>query len=164
MFDLGHVDRSQVVGAPSVVSWGDGRWDLFAIGRDQGVWHLGFSATATPCLLGYQSLGGIGIGKPSGVAAFGAGRLDVFVIGTDHALYQAYCSGANCDNQGSFWGYYRLGATPFGIIGNPIAVSPGYNQIDIVVQDATGFLYHQSWDGTTWSGFLPLGDIPAAYN
>jgi hypothetical protein len=162
----GKQDASKIIGAPTVVSWGDDRWDMFAVGRDKAVWHKAWSNMTG--LQAYQPLGGIVTAKPAAVAAFGPGRLDVFAVGATNHLHQAFCSGPSCDGGGGFFGWFDLGTTPNGITGNPVVVSPSNNKIDIVVQDAGGKLYHKSWNGIAWwpsdTTFQELSTVKAALN
>ncbi len=171
-YEMGRVDRSQVIGAPSVVSWGSGRWDLFAAGRDKAVWHLAFDSNRPEGYVPYSSLGGVVIAKPAAVHAF-PNRLDVFAIGTNGGLFQAFCNGTGCSGEGpglgagTFSGWWHLGPTPNGIIGSPVVVSPAEGKLAIVVVDASGALYHKDFNGVQWvpnSGFNPLSNLPVALN
>jgi hypothetical protein len=169
--NVGSARPELVVGAPAATSWGPGRLDLFAVGRDQTVWHaatvqqgVGGSWSPEP----FESLGGaagsLTTSKPAAVTAFGGGRIDVFANSVAHGLQQFFCAGAGCDGAGWF-GPFSLGFTPNGIVGNAVVVSAGPNLLDIFVVDGGGTLYHKSWNGAQWlpsnTGFDAFTIAPA---
>jgi glycosyl hydrolase family 18 (putative chitinase) len=43
------------------------------------------------------------------------------------------------------------------ITGNPVVVSSGANRLDVFIRGQEGALWHQSWNGTGWSGWEDLG-------
>jgi hypothetical protein len=62
------------------VSWGPGRYDVFAPGTDHMLWHKWWDGSRWN---GWENLGGP-IGKLSSVVSWGPGRLDVIVAAPDN--------------------------------------------------------------------------------
>jgi hypothetical protein len=62
----------------------------------------------------------------------------------------------NCVLDGS-WTWEQLEANP--IDGAPAAVSWGPDRIDVFVRGTDGALYQKFWNGTAWSGYVPLGGV-----
>lgn len=67
----------KVVGAPSSVSWGSGRIDVFARGTDDSLWHKWFDESGWH---DWERLGG-GVHSSPDVSSWAEGRLDVFNTG-----------------------------------------------------------------------------------
>src|SRR6202035_3085363 len=73
----------QISEAPTAVSWGENRLDLFARGTDNAVWHKWWDGSNWG---GWESLGGQ-ITGPVTAVSWGENRLDLFARGTDNAVW-----------------------------------------------------------------------------
>ena len=71
------VPRRLLTSAPTVVSWGPNRLDVFAQGTDDALWHRWWDGTRWG---GWESLGGSIVGQPEAVC-WGPNRIDVFALG-----------------------------------------------------------------------------------
>ena len=69
--------------APAAASWGQGRLDVFALGRDLNVYHLSSSDGITWQY--WQRLGGPFSSAPAATSQ-GSGSIDLFARGQDLAL------------------------------------------------------------------------------
>ncbi len=93
--------------APTVVSWGSDRLDVFVLGTDSALYHKWWDGSAWgPSVTGYEYLGGVCTDEPR-VVSWGTNRLDVFVTGTDKQLYHKWWDGSN-------WGPSVTGYEPLG--------------------------------------------------
>jgi hypothetical protein len=93
--------------APTVVSWGENRLDVFVLGTDSALYHKWYDGSGWgPSLTGYEYMGGICVDEPR-VTAWDSDRLDVFVVGTDGGLYHKWWNGSAWGP--SLTGYEALG-------------------------------------------------------
>jgi hypothetical protein len=79
----------QVTSGPGAASWGNGRTDVFARGRDGALWGNAFVTDHWP---GWYSLGGQLTSSPD-VASWGVDRLDVFALGTNSGMWHRAWTG-----------------------------------------------------------------------
>jgi len=81
-------------------------------------------------------------------------EMDVFAVGSDGTVYKDTWNG-------SVWTFGNLGK-PSGtnLVGNPMAMewtSGSYQELDVYVTGADGNVYKDTWNGSAWSTFTPLG-------
>jgi hypothetical protein len=139
--------------APTVVSWGSDRLDVFAIGAEpryqlfQKYWSLtgGWSDW---------------IGLPDGewelfaptAVAWGPDRLDVFLVDKNtNALYHTYGDGNSWQPSGS---YDDLGGY---CTSRPVALSRSEGLIDIFVRGGDAGLWQLSYSNGTWGKWAAIG-------
>jgi len=142
----------------SATAWSRGRYDIFVVGgRGRRVWHQTRSGTRW---MGWEDLGGEFFSAPA-VTSWGDGRLDVFVAAAGESIQQRYCQTTDgplaC--RGSSWSseWYTIpGRPPPGFIGDPVANSPAFDQIDIAVLGRDGAIWYVSWQ-SGWGGWQSLG-------
>jgi hypothetical protein len=94
---------------PTVVSWDEGRLDVFALGEDHACWHRWWDGHSWG---GWESLGGI-CHSEIAATSWGPNRLDLFTIGSDSALYHQAWDGTNWSgwvSRGGILVQPRLGA------------------------------------------------------
>jgi hypothetical protein len=129
----------------AVASWAAGRYDVFARGTNNAVWHKSFSGGRWS---GWQSLGGVASSPPA-VAAWGAGRLDVFIRGADNRLYaKHYATSTGWSAWTSLGGSW---------ISGPAAASWGPGRLDVFAVGTDSALKQRSFSGGKWSGWQSLG-------
>lgn len=85
-------DRIKIVGAPSSVSWGEGRIDTFARGSDGGLWHKWYDIKVGGGFQAWEKIGG-GIATSPDVTSWGEGRLDIFATGVAGDLMHFWYDG-----------------------------------------------------------------------
>ncbi len=130
---------------PAVASWAAGRYDVFARGTDNAVWHRSLSNGTWS---GWQSLGGTASSPPS-AAAWGAGRLDLFVRGTNNQLYTRHYT-----TSAGWSGWSGLGGA---LTSGPAAASWGPGRLDVFARGTDGAVWHKWFSGGKWSGWQSLG-------
>ena len=133
--------------APSVVSWGFGRLDIFVRGSNNAIHHRAFEAGS----FGWgpwEDWGGTLASAPSAVS-WGPGRLDAFVRFTDGYLWQLWWAGGS-------WNWNRItdGITGFApvMVAAPAGISWGANRIDVFVRTTDNKLWQAWWPngGNGW--------------
>jgi hypothetical protein len=128
--------------APTAVTWGNVRVDLFVRGADGTLWHsyLPPSGDWSP----WEGLDGSVAAAP-GVCtwwSWAEGRLDMFARGADMGLWhRALISGV-----WSNWENMQLGA----IGSTPAVISTGPDRFEIFVRGTNGALWHKTWIGSSW--------------
>ncbi len=128
---------------PAVASWTPGRYDVFARGAGNAVWHKWFSGTWS----GWESLGGVASSPPA-VATWGPGRLDLFVRGTNNQLYtKHYAAGAGWSR------WTSLGGT---LTSGPAVASWAPGRLDVFARGTGNVLLHKWYNGR-WSAWETLG-------
>ena len=149
--------------APTAVSWGKDRMDIFAASTKGLLYHKYFDGHSwQPSNADFEKLA-IGFDASYSLSActWGPNRLDVFGIGPGKAVIHKYWDGYNWRPERSpenLDGYFTSG---------PSAVSWGPNRLDIFAVEASGYVQHKYWDGTQWVGWDYLGgpqffDTPTA--
>jgi hypothetical protein len=135
--------------------WNGGRWDIFAVGRDRRLWHQTRGGTRW---MGWEDLGGELVTSPA-VTSWSDGRLDVFVGKAGEEIQQRYCQATGpfaCRGSSWYpWSPYP-GRPPAGFIGDPAAVAPSTNQIDVAVLGRDGAIWITSYI-SGWGGWQSLG-------
>lgn len=162
--------------SPAAVSWGPGRFDVFATGTDDTIyWKSSVSTMGSP----FESIGRLPasvsvVGSPA-VASWGSGRIDVFVLGTDGKVYRKYYEGGWGPNgKTAVWESIGGPNVAVGqIVTGPSVVSWGANRLDVFVTAKNGTVYHlwygggwgpawESWAGTGLASPTILATTPAA--
>ncbi|HEX4774703.1 MAG TPA: hypothetical protein VH234_04260 [Candidatus Saccharimonadales bacterium] len=138
--------------APTAVSWGSGRVDVFERGADNNIYHKYYSNGWS----GWENLGGATYDAPA-VASWGSGRLDLFIRGTDNAIYHKWYQ----DGSGwSGWEAVSGGNTTYSA---PTAVSWGSGRIDLVVRGTDNNVYHKYYQNG-WSGWEAISYANTTYD
>jgi hypothetical protein len=140
----------QLNSAPSAVAWGCDRIDVVALGTNNAVYWISWTATGGWTPWGY--IGGEGTSAPA-ISSWAPGRLDVFVRGTNGGLYHAANSG------GGWTGFEHLGgqinaSSP--LLAGVAAVSWDTDRIDAFVRGTSGDTHRISWNGTGWSSWSAI--------
>ncbi|KAJ6499817.1 hypothetical protein DFH09DRAFT_1289897 [Mycena vulgaris] len=99
-------------GTPEVVSWSQGRLDVFVIGLDSAVYHKWWDGNWGPSVTGYERMGGIVIRDITAVC-WGPNRIDMFVIGIDGAINHKAWSPSSGWSPSLTTGYERLGGISY---------------------------------------------------
>jgi C1A family cysteine protease len=137
---------------PAACSGGAGRLDIFVQGITGVLWQKSTTNGGTTWS-NWNNLGGILTSSPGAATAQGTNRIDVFVRGTTGVLWDKTTT-----DGGKTWNWNNLGGIlPAGTA--PAACSWGAGRLDVFVQGITGPLWHQSYTGTSWSGWENLGGI-----
>ena len=124
---------------PAVASGAAGRYDVFARGTDNAVWHKWFSGGKWS---GWQSLGQVASSSPA-AAAWGAGRLDVFVRGINNQLFtRHYTTSTGWSAWGSLGGVLTSG---------PAVASWGPGRLDVFARGTDNAVWHKWFSGGKWS-------------
>jgi hypothetical protein len=90
------------------------------------------------------------------LVSWGAGRLDLLIVGTDGNLWH------NSWN-GQWLGWQDMGNGGDGFISAPFAVCQAENSIDVFVMGPHhNTIWHQYWNGGSWSGWSDLGAISSS--
>jgi hypothetical protein len=134
-----------VISKPSVVSWGSGHLDVFAIGTNNQVYHKYYYNGAWSS---WYSLGGNTTYAPA-VVSWGWGRIDLFIRdASTGALFHKWYDGGTW-----YSGWENLGGY---LTSAPSAASWGSGHIDVFVRGYNGAVYHK-WYLGGWSGWASLG-------
>lgn len=145
---------SEILPPPAAASWGNGRYDVFALQVDGTVFQLWWNGSWHRSNLGRPpaSVGGGEIVSTLGATSWGPNRYDVFAIGKDRKLIQLWWNGG--------WHWYSLGTPPGHVLASPpVAASWGPWRVDVFMMSATGHVLQRWYDGTWhWSD---LGKPPA---
>lgn len=144
--------------APSAVSWGADRTDIFAIGSlaNSQLYHKYWDGHSwQPAEMDWEGLGGdLHDQFPLAVTSWAVDRLDVFGIGQDGELYHKYWDGSVWNPSGDQ--LERL-APDFEFNSGAAAVSWGHNRIDVFAIGAEENMVHIYWDGSQWSEIEDFG-------
>jgi len=147
-----------IKGDPAIVSWGDGRLDIFVRGGDDKLWQT-FSPIAGAFGNWIKPVGDDGVlaGSPR-VTALRPGRLDVFVKGTDGQVYQRFWSDVSWNNGWVPLGSPAPAATIVGDVAAQWGRSTAVNRLDLFVQGSDAKLWQDTWNGSSWSNWArPVG-------
>jgi hypothetical protein len=124
--------------APSVVSWGVNRIDIFTTGTDSAIYHKwwdgsrwGPSGTDGP----YENMGGQAIGQPKAVC-WGPNRIDLFCVGMSSALHHKWWNGSVWGPSG---GWENMGGSCRGV---PEIIARDKEKLDVFI---TGQIYLDSF-------------------
>jgi len=147
--------KGQLQNAPEVISWGDNRLDVFAIGEGNGLNTMSWNTSNQADWGSWIPLGGSFSTKimPSAVS-WGKGRIDVFAVGKrDGILYRRFLD-KNATNWQPFYGFENLGGK---LTGRPIVVTWGPGRLDVFARGGDGGLWHMFMKEGLWSDWHWLG-------
>ncbi len=136
---------SQIVGSPTIVTWGAGTMDAFARGTDNGLWQTQYRNGAWS---GWISLGGQITSSP-GAVAWGPGRIDIFAKGTNNDLVHKYYDGANWS------GWESLGGT---INAAPTVTTWGPGTLDVFARGSDNALWQLQYRNA-WAPWYSHGGV-----
>jgi V8-like Glu-specific endopeptidase len=146
--------------APTAVTSGSGRVDLFVRGTSGAVYHKFRTTAWSPSQTGWTNIGGNVTGEIAAVSR-APGYLDLFARGADGALWTKALAGSTWWPAGTDWA--RLGGS---IASAPVAVSYGASRLDVFARGTAGNVLWYRWAGSGWSSAISLGgsttDQPAA--
>lgn len=133
--------------SPSLISWGNGRLDIFSVGVDQLVRHKALVDTTwyPTNNVPWEFLGGLAFGSPTAVS-FASNRLDVFVQGQDNGVWHRAWNGSGWIPGNEGW--ENLGGA---VLDAPAAVSWGPNRIDLFARGNDKAIWHKAWSNQGWS-------------
>lgn len=147
--------------APSVVSGGSGRLDVFARGADfslryrkleNGQWSVD-----------WENLGG-SLASPPVAVTWGPNRLDIFAIGHDNTtIIHRWWDGTIWNDWENAVVLKDLGQN-LTFTSMPAVATWGPNRLDVFATASDGAVYHASLQYDTWSKPESLGLIPAVYS
>jgi hypothetical protein len=113
---------------PTIISWGNGRLDVFARGQDNALYHTW--STDSGKTWNYWTRIAANMATAPGASTWGVNRLDVFAPGQDGKTYHTWST-----DGGATWQYWQLvAATPqlsFPLTSKPAAVSRATYSIDL---------------------------------
>jgi hypothetical protein len=135
--------------APAAVSWGPGRIDVFARGKDNDLMHRPY---VFPTWSDWESLGGVLTSAPTASSPH-ENCLHVFFRGENKDL-------CHIMGDGQQWGSWEsLGGE---LTSAPTAVYCGSSRTDIFAKGADNTLVHKWWGAPKcdWSGFETIGKWP----
>jgi hypothetical protein len=138
----------------SITSWGSNRLDIFAT-SESAVGHRGWTGSwASDYDARSNELGNTPSGTPA-VVSWGTNRLDAFMIDRQNRLTHTYYDGNWHSDPGN----------PFATnaVGDPIVMSRGVGQLDVLYRTTTGSLTHFNFNPnngwTTEANILPQNSI-----
>jgi hypothetical protein len=134
-------------------SWGTNRIDIFATSENAvghrfwaGSWESDYDVRSNDLTTAPS-------GSPA-VAAWAPNRLDAFVVDRSNGLNHSWFDGAN---------FHADGGNPIrrDAVGDPVVMSRGVNQLDIIYRTTSGSLTHLNWNNgwTVEDNFLPAGSV-----
>ena len=141
--------------APSAVSWGPGRVDVFAMGSDYALWHRAYDGSWHA----WESWGGVIVDAPIAIS-WGPGMLEAFSRGSDRSsLFGAYW-------MNGVWGWENAGivAPDSGTATDAVwtAISPAPGLVDVFGVDSVrtpANLHARHWSGAGWSAIANLPSV-----
>ena len=143
--DLGAPPGVTLRGAVDAVSWAPGRFDVFARGNDNRLWHVGFDGRGW---FAWDNPGGAsGLGSSPSVCSWASERLDIVWLTSEGNLGHI----AYVDLQYGWSLVDALGAPAGGLDGEPRVASWGPDRLDIVARGRDQRLWHTYWD-REWAG------------
>jgi hypothetical protein len=139
--------------AATVVSWGPGRFDIFARGGDFTLRHRAYENGAW--VSDWENLGGSLASQPVAVSR---GPNQVDVVSVDHA------DGALTHRwwDGSIWSEWESASVPdkpkVGFVTTPSVTASGADRLDVATIGNDGVLYHFWWQAGAFHNPLALGN------
>ena len=131
----------------------DGRLEAFAVGTDNGLWHI-WETTPNGGWSGWASLGGVITSEPT-VGRNADGRLEVFARGTDNALWHIW---QTAPSAGPWSGWASLGGV---ITSDPAAGHDQDGRLEVFARGTDNALWHiwQTAPNNGWSAWSSLGGV-----
>ena len=131
----------------------DGRLEAFAVGTDNGLWHI-WETAPDGGWSGWASLGGVITSEPT-VGRNADGRLEVFARGTDNALWHIWQTAPN----NGWSGWASLGGV---ITSRPAVGNDADGRLEVFARGTDDALWH-IWEttpsGGPWSAWASLGGV-----
>jgi hypothetical protein len=153
LVDLGNMRGNPHHTPVSITSWGSNRLDIFAT-SESAVGHRGWNGSwASDYDVRSGELGTTPSGTPA-VVSWGINRVDAFMIDRQNRLTHVYYDGS--------WHPDARNPIRTDAVGDPIALSRGVGQLDVVYRTTSGSLTHLSFNNffsTTEANILPPGSI-----
>ena len=127
-----------IAGAPSVVSWGPDRQDVFIHGTDGAInWQ---TWTRSGGRSSWKYMNGT-TNNDMAVFSLQPNSLEMVIRGTDGVMYHNWS-----DDAGATWsGWQSLGIN---ILGTPAVITTGPDRQDLFVRGTDNVVYHQTWTRT----------------
>jgi hypothetical protein len=153
--------------ALSVVSWGQNRLDVFAVGTDNNLWHRwydnngwanGVGRNAVWVNLGAPPTTEPALASPPSVVSWGPNRIDIFAQGNDGNLWQESWLG-------TVWSGWQNLDTPsptIGINSPPSAVAFAPDSLAVFVQGTDDTLWYRLY--VPKPQITDTGDVPPPAN
>jgi acylphosphatase len=138
----------------SVQQNADGRLEAFAVGTDNGLWHI-WETTPNGGWSGWASLGGVITSEPT-VGRNADGRLEVFARGTDNALWHIW---QTAPSAGPWSGWASLGGV---ITSRPAVGNDADGRLEVFARgtdDALWHIWQTAPSAGPWSGWASLGGV-----
>jgi hypothetical protein len=137
----------------SVQQNADGRLEAFAVGTDNGLWHI-WETTPNGGWSGWASLGGVITSEPT-VGRNADGRLEVFARGTDNALWHIW---QTAPRNGPWSGWASLGGV---ITSEPKLINDPDGRLEVFARGTDNALWHiwQTAPSNGWSAWGSLGGV-----
>jgi acylphosphatase len=136
----------------SVQQNADGRLEAFAVGTDNGLWHI-WETTPNGGWSGWASLGGVITSEPT-VARNADGRLEVFARGTDNALWHIW---QTAPSAGPWSAWASLGGV---ITSSPTVSNDADGRLQAFARgtdDALWHIWQTAPSAGPWSAWASLG-------
>jgi hypothetical protein len=135
----------------SVQQNADGRLEAFAVGTDNGLWHI-WETTPNGGWSGWASLGGVITSEPT-VGRNADGRLEVFARGTDNALWHIW---QTAPSAGPWSGWASLGGV---ITSSPTVSNDANGSLQAFARGTDDALWHiwQTAPNNGWAAWASLG-------
>jgi GxGYxY sequence motif in domain of unknown function N-terminal/GxGYxYP putative glycoside hydrolase C-terminal domain len=155
---LGAPSGVKLLGSPSALSWGAGRFDVFVRGNDGNIWHIydiNYSSWSSWEGHGQNAAGAV----TNDVAActWGVNRLDLYTLGQGNGqIYHQYWAGSGWKPSISTW-QQDLPETTANGLG---ASSWGISRIDLFA-NAGSDIAHSWYSEWTWPGWSETLTPPA---
>ena len=148
-----------IKGAPTIVSWGGGRLDVFVRGGDDKLWQTTTPYAGADFQDWIKPVGNDGVlaGSPK-ATVLRPGRLDVFVVGTDGQVYQRFWNDVSWNGSWIPLGSPAPAATIVGDVAPLWGRATAVNRLDLFVRGSDGKLWQDNWNGSSWSNWArPVG-------
>ena len=148
-------------GPPIVISRRTDRNDIFAVGRDNQLWHKGLSgSTWEPSRFGWRSLGGnLSFNYPLAALAKRTNEsMDVLGVREEgdgkKSLWRKYWDGSSWQP-----GEFDFEQIPGSFSSAPAITSRSPNELSIFILDLENNLLHRWWNPSNqqWSEWIPMG-------
>ena len=131
--------------SPELVSWGQNRLDLVALGTDTSARHISRDNNNWS---GWEFLGGHLLTPPS-IVSWAANRADLFALGDDDSVHHKAMIKSGDHQQ-----WYPSQATWENLGGKfftaPIAIAPAPDRLEVFGQGADSGVWHKSWASSVW--------------
>jgi hypothetical protein len=139
-----HPLPGQWLSTPSAVGFPGGRIDVVGIGSDRRVWHQFWDGQRWLGLERISDAFEVLHGTGAAIVSRSTDRFDVFAVDSDNRMRQVVFSGGDWQDIPGEIGAGRWSSSPG-------AASRAPDRFDLIARGKQGELFHQAWDGKTWS-------------